>query len=147
LSTIEFAGFIEKNGTMVDAKNSEEFISMLIELRAADHLTTYENSVLESKYPDFRYLINEFHDGMLLFAISEKKIWNRVSSDSAGLHGYYVANKNRWVQTSGFIDVQEEVMAGYQELLESEWLGQLNKSYNVMIDNAVMDEVKKKIKK
>jgi len=147
LSTIEFAGYIEKSGTMVDAKDRDEFISRLIELRAADHLTSYENSVLETKYPDFRYLINEFHDGMLLFAISEKKIWNRVSSDSAGLHAYYEANKGRWLPSSGFTDVQEEVMAGYQELLESEWLGQLNKSYNVMIDNAVMDEVKKKIKK
>jgi peptidyl-prolyl cis-trans isomerase SurA len=147
LSTIEFAGYVEKSGTMVDAKDRDEFISRLIEQRAADHLTSYENSVLETKYPDFRYLMNEFHDGMLLFAISEKKIWNRVSSDSAGLHAYYEANKGRWLSSSGFTDVQEEVMAGYQELLESEWLGQLIKSYNVMIDNAVMDEVKNKIKK
>jgi len=145
LSVTEFALYIEKSGTMVVTKDSAEFISKLIDLRAADHLTAYENSVLETKYPDFRYLINEFHDGMLLFAISEKKIWNRVSSDSTGLHGYYEANRGRWPASSGFSDVQEEVMTGYQELLESEWLVQLNKSYNVMIDNAVMDEVKKKL--
>jgi peptidyl-prolyl cis-trans isomerase SurA len=147
MSINEFAGYVEKSGTMVVTKYPDEFIRRLIELRAADHLTSYENSVLETKYPDFRYLINEFHDGMLLFAISEKKIWNRVSSDSSALHGYYEANKGRWLSSSGYSDVQEEVMAGYQELLESEWLGQLNKSYNVMIDNAVMDEVKRKIKK
>jgi peptidyl-prolyl cis-trans isomerase SurA len=34
--------------------------------------------VLEKKYPEFRYLMKEFHDGMLLFEISEKKIWNRA---------------------------------------------------------------------
>ena len=36
-----------------------------IETRASDHIITYENSILEKKYPEFRYLMNEFHDGIL----------------------------------------------------------------------------------
>ncbi len=56
-------------------------------------LSTYENSILEKKYPDFRYLMNEFRDGMLLFEISNKNIWKKVSSDSAGLQKFYEDNK------------------------------------------------------
>ncbi len=43
-------------------------------------------------------------------------------------------------------DVQGDVMTGYQESLESEWIRQLNKKYSVRIDNLVLDEVKKKLK-
>jgi peptidyl-prolyl cis-trans isomerase SurA len=59
----------------------------------SDDILKYENSVLEKKYPDFRYLMNEFHDGILLFDISSKKVWNKVQEDSAGLHDYYNKNK------------------------------------------------------
>jgi len=45
-----------------------------------------------------------------------------------------------------FSEVQGEVMTGYQEFLESEWVGQLNKKYSVKIDNMVLEEVKKKLK-
>ncbi len=64
-------------------------------------MISYENSILEKKYPEFRYLMKEFHDGMLLFEISEKKVWNRVSSDSAGLHSYYEEHKNNWLSRRG----------------------------------------------
>jgi peptidyl-prolyl cis-trans isomerase SurA len=144
-STSAFADFIEKSGTMVVTRDPAAFINRLIELRASDHLTVYENSMLEAKYPDFRYLINEFRDGMLLFEVSEKKIWNRVNSDSAGFHDYYEVNKDKWPART-INEVQEEVMTGYQELLESQWTGQLNKNYNVKIDSAVMQEVKKNLK-
>jgi hypothetical protein len=42
--------------------------------------------------------------------------------------------------------VQGEVMTGYQEFLESEWIRQLNKKYSVKIDNMVLYEVKKNLK-
>ena len=145
-STNAFADFVEKSGTMVVTGDPAAFINRLIELRASDQLTDYENSMLETKYPDFRYLINEFHDGMLLFEISEKKVWNKVSSDSAGLHDYYEFNKNKWPSRT-INEVQEEVMTGYQGFLESQWTGQLNKNYNVKIDSAVMLEVKKNLKR
>ena len=45
-----------------------------------------------------------------------------------------------------FNEVQGEVMTGFQDFLESEWIGQLNKKYSVKIDNLVLDEVKKKLK-
>src|SRR5690606_24078281 len=48
-------------------------------------ITALENSKLEEKYPDFRYLIQEYHDGILLFNISEEKIWNFASVDTLGL--------------------------------------------------------------
>ncbi|MFV0590241.1 MAG: peptidylprolyl isomerase [Draconibacterium sp.] len=48
-----------------------------------------EDSKLEDKYPDFKHLIQEYHDGILLFNISQEKIWNFASEDSVGLLEFY----------------------------------------------------------
>jgi peptidyl-prolyl cis-trans isomerase SurA len=42
-------------------------------------------------------------------------------------------------------EVQAVVMTGYQDFLESEWIGQLNKKYSVKIDNLVLEEVMRKL--
>ena len=44
-----------------------------------------------------------------------------------------------------FEEVQEKMMTGYQEYLDSEWIRQLKEKYNVKIDSFVLDEVKKKL--
>ena len=93
LKNIEFAEYIERRGTMIQTRDSVFFIKTLLDNSASDQLISYENSVLEKKYPEFRYLINEFHDGILLFDISNTKVWNRINHDSVGLRDYYEKNK------------------------------------------------------
>jgi peptidyl-prolyl cis-trans isomerase SurA len=41
--------------------------------------------------------MNEFHDGILLFDISSKKVWNRAQEDTAGLQNYYEAHKKEYL--------------------------------------------------
>jgi peptidyl-prolyl cis-trans isomerase SurA len=101
VTTSDFANWIEKRGSMIVTKDSVLFINRSIDTRASDQLINYENSVLEKKYPEFRYLMNEFHDGLLLFEISGKNVWNRVSEDSAGLHKYYEENKQKYLTKQG----------------------------------------------
>ena len=84
LKNNEFADYIEKSGSLIVTRDSALFIKMLLETIASDQLIAYENSVLEKKYPEFRYLMNEFHDGILLFDVSNKKVWDRISHDSLG---------------------------------------------------------------
>jgi len=60
-------------------------------------ITAYEDTRLEEKHPDFRFLMQEYHDGILLFNISEQKIWNYAAEDSAGLEKFYGnAKKYNW---------------------------------------------------
>jgi peptidyl-prolyl cis-trans isomerase SurA len=97
LSAKEFAAYLEKRGNMVITKNPEYYIETSLESIASDEIMKFENSVLERKYPDFRYLMNEFHDGILLFDISSKKVWNRAQEDTAGLQNYYEAHKKEYL--------------------------------------------------
>ncbi|WP_319503621.1 peptidylprolyl isomerase [uncultured Draconibacterium sp.] len=60
-----------------------------------DEISNLEDSKLEEKYPEFRYLMNEYHDGILLFNISQEKIWNYAAQDTAGLEDFYQKNKDK----------------------------------------------------
>ena len=56
----------------------------------------YEDGRLEEKYPEFKSLVQEYHDGLLLFAVSEKKIWQQASADTVGLTAFYETNKHKY---------------------------------------------------
>lgn len=101
LTTRDFANYIEKRGSMIITDDPDYFINKSIETRISDQIMAYENSILEKKYPEFRYLMNEFHDGILLFEISGNKVWNKSQNDSIGLRQYYEDNKKNFMTPLG----------------------------------------------
>jgi peptidyl-prolyl cis-trans isomerase SurA len=122
LSGRDFASSLEKRGNMIITNNPDFFIDSSVESIASEEILKYENSVLEQKYPDFKYLMNEFHDGILLFEISSEKVWNKVQEDSAGLQKYYDANKNNFMS-------EKSIEARMYSLRESDGAKRLAKAY------------------
>ncbi|MDL2247704.1 peptidyl-prolyl cis-trans isomerase [Bacteroides sp. OttesenSCG-928-J23] len=59
-------------------------------------LYDYENSRLELKYPEFRLLMQEYRDGMLLFEISDREVWNKAFNDKTGLQNYFAEHKENY---------------------------------------------------
>lgn len=57
----------------------------------------YEDSRLEEKYPDFKLLVGEYRDGILLFDLTQEKVWNAASQDSVGLYEFWDANKENYM--------------------------------------------------
>ncbi|MBN1650381.1 MAG: peptidylprolyl isomerase [Bacteroidales bacterium] len=53
----------------------------------------FEEQHLQEKYPEYRIILNEYREGILLFDLMDKKVWSKASSDSLGLMQYF--NKNR----------------------------------------------------
>lgn len=67
----------------------------------------YADQHLEEKYEDFRMLVQEYHDGILLFDVSLDEVWDKASADEAGLKAFFKKNRKnyKWEQPKwkGFI--------------------------------------------
>ena len=94
----EFAAYIEKNQFDGMKKISmEELVHFAYNLFVRRTILDYEEEHLESKYPEFAALMNEYEDGVLLYELSERKIWGRSETDSAGLSAFYETVKNQYM--------------------------------------------------
>lgn len=86
-----------------------------------EEIMAYEDSQLTTKYPEFGYLLNEYKEGLMLFEIMEKEIWNKASEDSIGLAQFFAANiKNFPAPERGdFLVIESSNPALYHKILDS----------------------------
>ena len=83
----------KRQGFMAPAAYAYELYNSFIQ----DQVFDYEDSQLENKYPDFKNLVQEYHDGILLFSLMEDQVWNKAIDDTLGLKEYYERNKNSYM--------------------------------------------------
>jgi peptidyl-prolyl cis-trans isomerase SurA len=78
-------------------RTDEELFRQYLEKVALDY---YRNH-LEEYNPDFAYQVTEFKEGNLLFEVMQRKIWDKASTDSAGLRNFYETHKDKyWWESS-----------------------------------------------
>jgi peptidyl-prolyl cis-trans isomerase SurA len=63
-------------------------------------LTDFEKNSLDTKYEDYRMLVKEYRDGILLFQLMDEKVWSKAIEDTVGLKKYFADNqaKYQWDQ-------------------------------------------------
>lgn len=71
------------------------------EYQLADSLSdtevrAYADAHLEDKYADLRHLVQEYHDGILLFEVSLREVWDKAGKDTVGLTRFFQANKKNY---------------------------------------------------
>ena len=89
-----FTEYILKN-----QKNNNDFDMLYLDFRDIC-LFKYEETQLENKYPEFKILLNEYREGILLFDLTNKNVWRKAVDDSLGLSKYFANNlkKYNWDQ-------------------------------------------------
>ena len=152
ITAVEFARFVSRfQGTQLNVP-VENFLEQIFQKLVGDKMLQYENTQLTNKYPEYRELVKEFHDGMLLYEINAKKVWNAAIQDSVGLERYYesvkteypVAQPNDSLQYKPLSEIRAIIINRYQDVLEQKWLQELKAKYPVVVDEQVFKSILKK---
>ena len=61
-----------------------------------EEVKAYADEHLEEKYPELRNLVQEYHDGILLFEVSLREVWDKAAKDTVGLEQFFAANKKKY---------------------------------------------------
>lgn len=91
--------FVERRGMI------EKIINQRIDSIAKSDNTSTEDVLterlkqLETQQPNLRYLIQEYHDGLLIFAMSNQTVWEKAQNDKEGQEQYFKANRKRYKWT------------------------------------------------
>ncbi|GAB1405284.1 MAG: peptidylprolyl isomerase [Lentimicrobiaceae bacterium] len=94
---LDFARYLQKNQRRQSPQNIELYIKEKLNQYINTSLLEYEDSMLESKYPEFKALVKEYRDGILLFELTDQKVWSKAVKDTAGLEAFYERNKNNYM--------------------------------------------------
>lgn len=88
-----FLDFINNSqkGTLT-SKPTSKLVDELFEKFTDEQLIAYYNENLENEFLEFKYVMDEYRDGLLLFDLMEKEIWNRAKTDTLGLTTYFKNN-------------------------------------------------------
>lgn len=90
----DMASYLEINQRVSRDKNIEEKYNKLYTQALEQTLIEYD---LSERNIDFKRLLQEYRDGLPLFAMLERKIWSKGSTDTIGLKNYYEAHKNEYM--------------------------------------------------
>lgn len=93
----DFAKYIESHQTNRPNMDNNMFLQQSYKSFVEETVITFEDNNLENKYPEFRNLLKEYRDGILLFDLTDQKVWSKAVKDTAGLKEFYEKNKNNYL--------------------------------------------------
>jgi peptidyl-prolyl cis-trans isomerase SurA len=100
-SNIDFAKNLKANtrGRMKPSKSTpvNDVIRDLYQEYVNEKCLAFEEGRLESKYPDFKALMREYEEGILLFEVTKMSVWDRATKDTSGLKAFHEANTQKYM--------------------------------------------------
>ena len=140
LKYLDFAVFLEDNQRKSKPTSYVKLVSeQYSRFIKSNILEIYKNN-LESENLDFKFIIREYREGLLLFNLMQDKIWTVRDSDSTKLKVYFEENKNKY---SSFEDDRGKVIGDFQQLQEEIWINTLKSKHKVTLNKGVIRRLKK----
>jgi len=101
IATIKtFGEYVKKNNKIrIRGKNSgiDETVNELFQNYVDDEAIAYIEGQLEDRYVEFKNLLREYEEGILLFEIKKNAVWDKAAKDTVGLKRYYSLNQNKYI--------------------------------------------------
>ncbi|MDX5419542.1 MAG: OmpA family protein, partial [Hymenobacteraceae bacterium] len=92
----EFYTFAKSEQRPRATGTAAHYMNMLYDNYVNKSLLEYERANLENKHTDYRMLVREYHDGILLFQLMDEKVWSKAVEDTVGLKAYFDQNKDKY---------------------------------------------------
>lgn len=124
----EFAQYIEKNFRSVRKDNNDVVVKQLYQQWEKAAILGYEESLLPAKYPAYKALVQEYHDGIILYEIMQDQVWNKAVKDTAGLRTFFNENRAKYTWSER---INATVYECKDELIAVQVYGMLLKSDTV----------------
>lgn len=103
----------------------ENYVARMYKYFVSEIALQYEEVILETKYPEFKSTLEEYHDGILLFDLMDKMIWSESIRDTAGMKQFFEKQKNNpsylWkerIEASVFQFENNDALSAAQKLLK-----------------------------
>ena len=126
------------------------FLDQIFPNFVEDKILRYESTQLMTKYPEYRDVVNEVYDGLMIYEINSVKVWNAAIEDTVGTERLYEQIKSQFATGDTlnpykpFEEVRAVVISQYQDKLEKEWVEELHRKYPVKLNEDVFRSILKK---
>jgi peptidyl-prolyl cis-trans isomerase SurA len=96
-TTLDFTQYLERASKPRTDKNKEGLLNEYYETWVNQKCLDYEESMLETKKPEFANLMKEYRDGILLFELTDRQVWGKATKDTTGLMAFHEQNKMKYM--------------------------------------------------
>ena len=145
LSYLDFANYIVN--TYLSNGTNYRLVKDLYENFINKSVMDYYKSNLLTENAEYRYIYNEYKEGLMLFDLMQNEVWNKAKEDTIGLKSYFKNNKSLFKITNKtdplYKDIPGEVISKYQIIFENNWIRTLRKKNTIFIDKKVLKKIKK----
>lgn len=95
----DFFKYQKANQTVRQTNATDYLMRLAYKNYVEKTLIQYEEEHLEEKSEDYRMLVREYRDGILLFQLMDNKVWAKALDDTTGLRTFYNKNKDKYTWT------------------------------------------------
>lgn len=134
LQQIDFINFIKR-------KNNTSIFDLFKAFKEQEILKYYKDN-LEKTEPEFASILQEYEDGLLLFELMQRKIWDKATKDTLGLQKFHKKNLQKY-NNSPLDKVKGEVINDFQNYLEQLWIEEMRNKNVIEVRKKALKKLKK----
>ncbi|MEN8703573.1 MAG: peptidylprolyl isomerase [Polaribacter sp.] len=134
LKQIDFINFIKR-------KNNTSIFDLFKDFKEKEVLKYYKDN-LEKTEPEFASILQEYEDGLLLFELMQRKIWDKAAKDTLGLQKFHIKNIKKY-NNSPLDIVKGEVINDFQNHLEELWIEEMRNKSDIEVRKKAFKKLKK----